>query len=108
MFTVAEVAAGVARLSRLGAAKRAEQYDTWLHHLIASTGDRVLAFDTRVARATGELLDLATARGKHPGFADVAIAATASVHGLTVLTANVRHFEPLGVAHADPFAALPG
>jgi predicted nucleic acid-binding protein len=39
----------------------------------------------------------------HPGFADVAIAATAEAHGLTVLTRNVKDFIPLGVACFDPF-----
>lgn len=42
--------------------------------------------------------------GRHE---DIAIAATAHVHGLGVLTRNLRHFGPLGVKVADPFSALP-
>ena len=42
-----------------------------------------------------------------PTLADIMIAATAQHHGLTILTRNVRHFEPLGVAVVDPFTALP-
>jgi predicted nucleic acid-binding protein len=38
---------------------------------------------------------------------DVIIAATAVHHSLTVLTRNVKHFEPFGVALQDPFLALP-
>jgi len=47
------------------------------------------------------------ARAYAPGFEDIAIAATAAVRGLTVLTANLRHFEPLGVPCLDPFEKLP-
>ena len=36
---------------------------------------------------------------------DALIAATALVHGLTVVTRNVKDFKPLGVAVLDPFAA---
>ncbi|WP_244876980.1 PIN domain-containing protein [Acidocella facilis] len=42
-----------------------------------------------------------------PGFADIIIAATAQHHGLTILTRNLRHFEPLGAAVHDPFVRLP-
>ncbi len=34
---------------------------------------------------------------------DLAIAATALEHGLTVATRNVPHFAPTGVAVFDPF-----
>jgi len=34
------------------------------------------------------------------------IAATALGHGLTVVTPNMRHFEPTGVPVLDPFVPL--
>jgi toxin FitB len=34
---------------------------------------------------------------------DIAIAATALEHNLTVVTRNVRHFDPTGVAVVNPF-----
>ena len=37
--------------------------------------------------------------------ADAMIAATAIVHGLTVVTRNVRDFEQFGVALLNPFAS---
>jgi predicted nucleic acid-binding protein len=40
-------------------------------------------------------------------FPDVAIAATAATHDLTVLTGNLRHFRPLGVPTHNPFDRLP-
>ena len=36
---------------------------------------------------------------------DAMIAATATVHNLTVVTRNIRDFEPFGVATLDPFSA---
>ncbi|MDX2266213.1 MAG: hypothetical protein NW215_14730 [Hyphomicrobiales bacterium] len=49
----------------------------------------------------------ARALGQAPGFADLAIAATATHHGLTQLTRNMKHFDGLGVVVIDPFQALP-
>ena len=37
-----------------------------------------------------------------PGFADIAIAATAQRHGLIILSRNVRHFAPMDVGVVDP------
>jgi toxin FitB len=70
-------------------------------------GDRVLPFDGSVALIAGGMSDRARAHGPAPGFADIAIAATARRHELTILTRNERHFAPLGVAVIDPFRALP-
>lgn len=49
----------------------------------------------------------APTQGQAPGLADLAIAATALSNGLTVLTRNLRHFSPLGVAAFDPYEKLP-
>jgi hypothetical protein len=70
-------------------------------------GERILPFDVPAARIAGALSDVARSKGQAPGFADVAIAATAKRRGLTILTTNVRHFAPLGVPFLDPFAGLP-
>lgn len=35
---------------------------------------------------------------------DMIIAATAEIHGLTIATRNVRHFEGLGLAIVNPFS----
>jgi hypothetical protein len=70
-------------------------------------GDRILPFDVPAARIAGARSDLARSKGHAPGFADVAIAASAKCHGFTILTSNVRDFAPLGVPFLDPFAGLP-
>jgi hypothetical protein len=79
----------------------------WLETLLHLYGDRILAFDTATARVAGALSDRARGQGQAPGFADVIIAATALHHELTVLSRNLKHFEPLGVRAIDPFATLP-
>jgi len=53
------------------------------------------------------LADLARGAGFAVGFPDLAIAATAHIHGLTVLTRNIRHFGQLPVPVCDPFVRLP-
>ena len=58
-----------------------------------------------IFREAGAILD--RARAHNPGFEDIAIAATAAAHGMTVLTANERHFAPLGVPVANPLRQLP-
>jgi toxin FitB len=105
--SVAEIEAGIARLRRQGAARRAEQLTAWLDTLLHLYAERVLPFEVKAARIAGALVDRAQSRGRAPGLADVVIAATAQFRGFTILTRNARHFEPLGVPFLDPFVRLP-
>ena len=105
--TVAEIEDGIAKLRREGATHKATDLMAWLEALLHLYGNRILPFDTAIARVAGMLSDRARAQGQAPGFADIAIAATANHRELTILTRNLRHFECLGVPVADPFAALP-
>ena len=105
--TVAEIEQGICKLRRAGGVERATRLTDWLDSLLANAADRLLAFDGGIGRIAGALSDQALAAGRHPGFADVAIAATAIGHDLVLLTRNGRHFEPLGVAFVDPVEGLP-
>ena len=69
----------------------------WLDRVLGWYGDRILAIDAATARRWGQL---SAALGNDS--ADLLIAATALEHGLTVVTRNVRHFEPTGVSVLDP------
>ena len=106
--TIAEIEQGICKLRRAGGAERAARLTDWLDSLLANAADRLLAFDAGVGRIAGALSDQAWAAGRHPGFADIAIAATAIAHDLVLLTRNGKHFGPLGVAFADPLEGLPG
>lgn len=106
-IAVAEMAQGIGKLRRAGGAERAERLDRWLDGLLVTYADRILPLDAHAARLAGQLSDAALARGCHPGFADLAIAALAQHAGLLLLTCNLKHYEPLGIPCADPLVALP-
>lgn len=107
VMTIAKIDQGIAKARRQGASRQAERLSDWVEVLIALYADRILPIGLDVARLAGRLSDDVRGKGHAPGFADVAIAATARVHDLMVLTRNLRHFEPLEVPAWDPFAALP-
>jgi predicted nucleic acid-binding protein len=103
-ITAAEIEAGIAKLFRTGAMRRADALRAWFDRILALYPDRVVPFDLAAARIAGVLGDAAKAGGRYPGFADIAIAAIARAHELVVITLNRRHFDPLGVEVLNPFA----
>ena len=105
--TIAEIADGIAKGRREGATCKAAALADWLQTVLHLYDDHVLAFDTATAEIAGALSDLARSRGHAPGFADVAIAATACHHGLILLSRNERHFAAMDVAVINPFEGLP-
>lgn len=105
VVTAAEVQSGIVKAEREGATTKARRLGEWWESIEYLYGEKILPFDLACARIAGRLLD--EVRAHQPGFEDIAIAATAKVHRLTVLTRNRRHFEPLGVPVIDPFEGLP-
>ncbi|MGC2134831.1 MAG: type II toxin-antitoxin system VapC family toxin, partial [Xanthobacteraceae bacterium] len=97
VISVGEIERGIAQ-QRGKDQQFAAMLALWLDHVINLYGDRVLPFDLAVARRWGQL---SAALGHHG--VDLQIAATALEHGLTVVTRNISHFEPTGVAVLDPF-----
>jgi predicted nucleic acid-binding protein len=73
---------------------------TWIDkNVLPSFAGRVLVVDTTVA------LRCASLHVPNPcSYRDSLIAATALVHGMTVVTRNVPHFERSGVAVLNPWA----
>ena len=67
-------------------------------HVLPAFSDRILAVDTEVAQRCAAL-HVPDPRSDR----DALIAATALVHAMTVVTRNVRHFQPLGVAVINPW-----
>ena len=105
--TIAEIADGIAKAKREGARRKASDLSAWLRIVLHLYGERVLPFDGPTAEIAGALMDLTRSRGHSPGFADIAIAATARRHHLTILSRNERDFAPMDVAVVDPFQKLP-
>lgn len=105
--TIAEIAGGIAKAKREGAKRKASNLSAWLRTVLHLYGDRVLPFDGPTAEIAGALSDLARSHGHSPGFADIAIAATARRHHLTILSRNERDFAVMDAAIVDPFKELP-
>jgi toxin FitB len=105
--TIAEIADGIAKAKREGAKRKASDLAAWLRTMLHLYGDRVLPFDSPTAEIAGALSDVARSRGQSPGFADIAIAATARRHDLIILSRNERHFASMEVVVVDPFQELP-
>jgi predicted nucleic acid-binding protein len=88
--------------------RRHNELDVWLQGIVASQyAGRILAFDVDAAKLMGDLMASARASGNSPSFVDAQIAATASLHALTVATRNVRHFVPLAVPVLNPWDYQP-
>ena len=107
VVTIAEIEDGIAKSKREGATRKATRLREWLDTLIHLYTPRILPFDLAAARIAGALSDRARSHGHTAGFADLAIGSIARRHDLTVLTRNVKHYAPLGVAAHDPVAKLP-
>ena len=98
-LAVREIAKGVAKLERKKPEAAAALAITVAAIFDAFDG-RILSVDRAVASAWGKALGESE---KHAD--DAGLAATASVHGLTVVTRNIKDFEGRGVKVIDPFKA---
>src|SRR6185437_3670024 len=97
--TVGELQAGVEITRRQDAAK-AQEIEAWVDQVAGAWN--VLPMDARAFRHWARLM-----HGRSGDLIeDAMIAATAYVHGLTVVTRNIRDFIPLGVPALDPFASV--
>lgn len=65
---------------------------------------RILPFDAEVAEHWGRMFGELERLGRRPPLIDSLIAATALVHGLTVVTRNVRDFEQCGTPTENPWS----
>jgi toxin FitB len=105
--TVHEIEKGVRVLEHRGATAKAAGIRFWLLGLVSVYGDNILSLDAQVAKVSGQLEALAISTGHSPGAADAMIAGTAKAHGLTVITNNLKHFEPFGIAVLSPDQVAP-
>jgi predicted nucleic acid-binding protein len=77
---------------------RRRELEAWLtDRVLPDFAGRILPVDEAVADLSGRLLAREKKNKRTAEIDDVLIAATASVHGLQVVTLNRTHFEGLGV-----------
>lgn len=97
VITIGEVERGIAQQIRVNP-RFAEDLSSWLSRVIAWYQDRILPITLPIAQRWGQLTQEVGHRDP-----DLLIAATALEYGLTVVTRNVRHFEPTAVPVFNPF-----
>ena len=98
--TVLELELGVLRIERRDAAQGSRLRMWMTHHVLPEFLDRILPVDAAVA------LRCAPLHVPDPrSYRDALIAASALVHGMTVVTRNVADFEATGVTLLNPWDA---
>ena len=97
-ITVLELETGILLVERRDS-KQGAVLRSWMDaHVLPAFSGRVLVVDTAVAQRCAQLHvpDPSSDR-------DSIIAATALVHGMTIVTRNVKDFEPTGVETINPW-----
>lgn len=99
-ITIMELELGVLAIERKDATQGA-MLRSWLEqHVLPEFSRRTLPVDTAVAQRCARL-HVPDKRGER----DALIAATALVHGMTVVTRNTADFAPTGVSLINPWEA---
>jgi hypothetical protein len=98
VMTIMELETGILRMERRDPAQGAVLRSWFDRAVLPAFAGRVLAIDTAVAQRCAAL-HVPDPRADR----DAMIAATALVHGMTVVTRNVSDFEFTGVAVIDPW-----
>lgn len=98
VISILEIEIGVLQMERRDSSQ-GEMLRFWLdRNVIPAFSGRTIPVDIEVARRCAQL-QVPDPRSNR----DAVIAATALVHGLTVVTRNVSDFEPMGVALYNPW-----
>ena len=94
--TIGEIQSGI-EITREQDEAKASEIEAWLEMVAGSYN--VLSMDAATFRAWAQWMH----RRSDTVYEDAMIAATAKVHGLTVVTRNVADFKPFGVPLLNPF-----
>jgi len=98
VITILEIETGMLLVERRDTAQGAV-LRSWINaHVLPAFSDRIIAVDTEVAQCCAKL-HVPDPRSDR----DAIIAATAIVHGMTVVTRNVGDFEATGVDLFNPW-----
>ena len=100
-ISIAEISYGI---ERLAPGSRADKLTRWRDRLIITLGPRLLPVDALVALAQARIRRASENARRTIPIMDAFLAATAEVHGLTLVTRNVRDFEAWGGPVFNPWS----
>lgn len=80
------------------------QLHAWFEKLRREWRDSILTIDESVAIRWAKIVQRLKNKNQTMDTEDILVAATASAHGLTIATRNVKHFEHAGVELCNPFS----
>jgi len=101
VITLGEIRKGILRLPD---AAKASRLQTWLDHdLVARFHGRILGIDADVAMEWGAICAEAERRGAPRPVIDALLAATARIHGLTLVTRNTADFAHVRIDLFNPW-----
>ena len=86
----------------LPAGARRRKLEAWFQHGVGKI--HCLTWDSTTGLRWARLLADLRAKGRAMPIKDSMIAASALVHGLTIVTGNLKDFSPSGLKAIDPFA----
>ena len=102
VLTLGELRKGI-ELVRDRDPQQAEVLENWLSYLQQNYEGRILFIGAEIADAWGQMH-----RIRNIPVVDGLLAATAKVHGLTLVTRNIQHVEGLGANLLNPFEPATG
>ena len=82
---------------------QAEGLEDWLRYVQQNYEGRILSIDADISDTWGQMHYI-----RNVAVVDGLLAATAKVHGLTLVTRNIQHVEGLGVNLFNPFSLATG
>jgi len=102
VVTLTELRYGI---ERMPAGKRRKQLQDWLENdLPQRFENRILSIDSAIADACGALVARRESRGRPMEAMDAFLAATAEIHGLTLVTRNDSHFRDTVPSPLNPWS----
>ncbi|MFN2495408.1 MAG: type II toxin-antitoxin system VapC family toxin [Pseudonocardiaceae bacterium] len=97
VLTIGEIGHGITQLRARGDHRQAAVFERWLADVIHGFGRRIVPVTLEIAREWG-----AQSKVQPIPVIDALIAATAKVHGWTLVTRNVKDFDSTGVRVLNP------
>jgi predicted nucleic acid-binding protein len=98
VHTIGELRRGVENLKHRGDAPQAKKVEDWLNLIVSEYSDRIISFDDDCAQIWGRLMS-----PNNQNSVDKQIAAIGLIHGMTIVTRNVKHFVGTGATLSNPF-----